>query len=251
MTRLDREYDKVIRSAATESRDRLDLWVKLLRSLEVCSVAEVGVYRGQFARRMLGECPGIQTYYLIDPWRSLPRLDKPLARSEKNWDRVYAEAVQATEPFAHRRVVLRGTTQEVIDRIPDGCLDLVYLDGDHTLRGIAIDLVKVLPKVRNGGWIAGDDFCANLWQHGPRYEPTLTFPFAAYFAEAIDAPIYALPWNQFLIAKTSGGHHEFVDLVGRYSMRGLKQLQYGWSARLAWGFRALWRRVLRAGAIGG
>ena len=32
--------------------------------------------------------------------------------------------------------MLRGTTTEVIDRVPDRSVDFAYIDGDHTLRGI-------------------------------------------------------------------------------------------------------------------
>jgi hypothetical protein len=49
--------------------------------------------------------------------------------------------------------VLRGRTRELINQIPDDSLDFAYIDGDHTLRGITIDLVRLLPKMREGGVI--------------------------------------------------------------------------------------------------
>ena len=76
------------------------------------------------------------------------------------FEKFYRETMAKTEAWAGKRKVLRGTTTEVIDEIPDGALDFAYVDGDHTLRGITIDLVRVLGKVRQGGWIGGDDFCA-------------------------------------------------------------------------------------------
>jgi len=59
-------------------------------------------------------------------------------------------------------VILRGKTAEVIDQITDGELDLAYIDADHTLKGIAIDLIRVYPKVRDGGFLGGDDFTTTL-----------------------------------------------------------------------------------------
>jgi hypothetical protein len=46
----------------------------------------------------------------------------------------------------------------------------------------------------------------------------LVFPFALYFAEAVGAPIHALPANQFLIEKpqSSSGSFEFHDTTGIY-----------------------------------
>ena len=59
------------------------------------------------------------------------------------------------------------------------------------------------------GFLGGDDFCTSIWQHRERFEPTLVYPFAVHFAEAMDAPIIALPHNQFLIQKVDG--FAFVD----------------------------------------
>ena len=111
----------------------------------------------------------------------------------------------------------------MIDQIPDGSLDFAYVDGDHTLRGITVDLIKVFPKVREGGWIGGDDFSPSIWQHSEEYEPTLVFPLAVHFAEAMDARIYGLPHKQFLIEKAADSGHAFVDLTGRYGDLELKR----------------------------
>jgi hypothetical protein len=112
-------------------------------------------------------------------------------------------------------VILRGRTTEVVHAIPDGSLDLAYVDADHTLRGISIDLIRIWPKVRAGGFVGGDDFCPSMWQHHDRFEPTLVYPFAVYFAEAVDAPIIALPHDQYLIQKVDEGF-AFSDTTGLY-----------------------------------
>jgi hypothetical protein len=198
------------------SRRRLDLWVSFLNGVQPAEVAEVGVYRGAFAARLLNECPSISSYYMLDPWRHLDDWNKPANKSDDIFEQLYEEAMERTSEHAYKRVVLRGKTSEVVDRLPDEGLDFVYVDGDHTLRGVTIDLVKVFSKVRTGGWIGGDDFRRSIWQHDQAYEPTLVFPFAVYFAEAVDARIYGLPYNQFLIEKASEGGYEFVDLTGGY-----------------------------------
>src|SRR5206468_4924808 len=99
------------------------------------------------------------------------------------------EAKLKTDFAGSRRVILRGKTTDVIDQIPDAELDLAYIDGDHTLRGIAIDLIRVYQKVSPNGFIGGDDFTPSMWEHKTSFEPTLVFPFAVYFAEAVGATI--------------------------------------------------------------
>jgi len=112
----------------------------------------------------------------------------------------------------------------VIDEIPDQSLDFAYIDGDHTLRGITLDLIQLLPKIKDGGLIGGDDFVNKPWQHGSAYEPTLVCPFAVYFAEAMRLPFVALPHKQFLIQKAADASFSFVDLTGTYSDLSLKKL---------------------------
>jgi hypothetical protein len=212
-----------LRALGEAAANRLELWTRFAREAEARQVAEIGVYRGRFAARMLGDCPAIEIYYMVDPWRNLEDWNKPANTSDDEFERIFREAMERTGEHEAKRVVLRGTTTEVIDHLPDGSVDFAYIDGDHTLRGITIDLIRVFPKVRPGGWIGGDDFTPSIWQHADEYEPTLVFPLAVHFAEAVGARIYGLPHKQFLIEKTADGDHAFTDLTGRYGDTGLRR----------------------------
>jgi hypothetical protein len=218
--RLD---DAAVTAIVEGTDSRRELWTRFLTAARVREMAEIGVWKGNFAALVLRECDGIETYYMIDPWRPLPDWNKPTNRSRREFNQIFDEAMEKTRPWVGRRVVLRGRTNGVIHRIPDGRLDFAYIDGDHTLRGITIDLVRTYPKIRDGGWIGGDDFSPSIWQHEEDYEPSLVFPFAVHFAAAVGARIYALPHRQFLLEKRRGGQHEFIDLTGLYDDIGLRQ----------------------------
>ncbi|HWT25074.1 MAG TPA: class I SAM-dependent methyltransferase, partial [Solirubrobacteraceae bacterium] len=200
----------------------LALWQAIVDATGARAVSEIGVYRGRFAASLLERCTGIERYYMIDPWRHLDDWNKPANKDDDEFARFYREALAKTDAWSAKRVVLRGTTAEVIDQIPDDSLDFAYIDGDHTLRGITIDLTKIFPKVRDGGWIGGDDFSPSIWQHDESYEPTLVFPYAVHFAEAVGARIFALPHRQFLIHKSAGDGFAFIDLTGRYGSVDIK-----------------------------
>jgi hypothetical protein len=203
-----------LRALADAAPNRLDFWAAFVRRAQIRQMAEIGVYRGDYAARLLADVPAIETYYMIDPWRHLEDWNKPANKRDKQFQRFFDETMEKTAAAGPKRKVLRGKTTEVIDEIRDGSLDFVYVDGDHTLRGITIDLVKAFGKLGPGGWLGGDDFSPTIWQHGDEFEPTLVFPFALYFAEAVDAKVYGLPHRQFLIHKVPG--FEFVDMTGRY-----------------------------------
>ena len=179
-------------------------------------MVEVGVYQGEFAESVLRHCESVTKYYMVDPWRHLDDWNKPSNQSDAVFEEFLRTTKERTEFAANRRAILRGKTTDVIDQISDGELDFAYIDGDHTLKGIAIDLIRVFPKVKPGGYVGGDDFAPNMWQHKTKFEPTLVFPFAVYFAEAVGATIYALPYSQFCLQKAEGDTFQFIDLTGQY-----------------------------------
>ena len=213
--------EQIIRESIVSSNSRLDLWTLFLQTTKVKSMVEVGVYSGNFASWLLDKCDSIEKYYMLDPWRHLADLNEPLNEDDDSFEQILSEAKEKTAFAANRRVILRGKTTEVVDKIPDAELDFAYIDGEHSLRGITIDLIRLFPKVRDGGWIGGDDFSSTPWPHPTTFEPVLVFPFAVYFAEAVDARIYALPHSQFLIEKNRTQSFSFVDLTGDYQNTNL------------------------------
>ncbi|SFK64571.1 Methyltransferase domain-containing protein [Shimia haliotis] len=197
--------DKIVETAIEQSASRHDLWVNLITSLKCAALCEIGVWRGEFAETLLSRVDGIESYVLIDPWRNLPDWNKPANKSDIAFENIRKHALHRVEPFADKVVEMRGTTKEMCPMIADRSLDFAYLDGDHTLRGITIDLTMVLPKIREGGFIGGDDFTKTIWQHSDEFSPSEVFPYAIYFAEAHDLTIYTLPRNQFLIVNDNSG----------------------------------------------
>jgi Methyltransferase domain len=213
---------QLIDDCISAAGDRYDFWVNFINTLGVRNALEVGIFRGDFSEKMLQGCECLEKYYMLDPWRNLDGWDKPANADNKTLELLMQRSLERTEFASNRRIVLRGKTTEVIDEIPDHSLDFAYIDGDHTLKGITLDLMRVYPKIKAGGYIGGDDFCPGELQHFPRFEPTLVFPFAIYFAEAVSARIYTLPYEQFVIEKSTNGFFELVDLAGTVTSTGLK-----------------------------
>jgi hypothetical protein len=178
---------------------------------------------------------------MLDPWKHLDRWAKPANVSQAQFDKIYDEAMSRTEFAAARRTVLRGQTVEVIENIPDESLDFIYIDADHTLKGISIDMIRAYPKLKAGGIIGGDDYSPTIWQHADRFEPTLVCPFAAYFAEAVGAALVIYPQNQFAIVKPKGFGTDFrvIDTTKRYGAPTIRPQV----ARPPWAYRS---KIVRA-----
>lgn len=212
----------IIRCARAAS-SREAFWSSLIRETDIRSMAEVGVWRGAFAECLLRDCPEITRYVMIDPWQHLADWEKPCNVVDSVFEEIYAEAMRRTRFAEARREVLRHTTREAAAQLADGSLDFVYVDGDHTLRGITIDLISTFAKVKPGGFLGGDDFTPSIWQHDPHHEPTLVCPLAVHFAEAVNCPIYALPHGQFLIVKDPAAGFDFIRMAPGYESLSLRR----------------------------
>jgi SAM-dependent methyltransferase len=212
------DTSRVIGLAAASATDRSDLWSTVINTLQLATAVEVGVFEGGFASHILAHCPTVSSYYMLDPWRHLDNWNKPANMADREFAGIRERALAVTQFAEGRRIVLEGTTAEVAHQLPDQGLDFAYVDADHTLRGITIDLIRLWPKLRPGAILAGDDFCTSVWQHHPQFEPTFVFPWAVHFAEAMGCEILGLPFNQFAIIVNSGSPSGFAfhDLTQSY-----------------------------------
>src|SRR5262245_28360289 len=99
-----RDIRTTIERAAGDATNRHALWSRIVAGLASSTmVAEVGVWRGEFAEHLLRNCPAIQTYYMLDAWRHLPQWNKPFNVSNVQFDAVLAEALSRTQFAADRR----------------------------------------------------------------------------------------------------------------------------------------------------
>ena len=204
------EIDTIIKYSVKVSKNRIELWINILSNLKVKNICEIGVFKGFFAEKLLNSLDHIESYILIDPWRNLSDWNKPSNSSDEEFDSIRLEALQRLTKHKDKIKEFRDITKEAAKGINLNSLDFAYIDGDHTLRGITIDLDAIFDKVKNGGFIGGDDCTKNIWQHGTTFDPTMVFPYVIYFAEAKNLRIYLLPYGQFFIYKGSEAY-EVID----------------------------------------
>lgn len=178
-------------------------WTQVMRAMEVERVAEVGVWRGEFTQAVLDEkLESLQEYVLADPWRHLKNWNMPFNVEKERFDKIYASTMQKVHELDLRRVVrvLRGTSLEVQANVTTESLDFVYIDGDHTITGITIDMLAWYRKVRPGGVLAGDDFRAPQYC-GNKHQPVGVKPVVTAWAQALGVKLYEMGEYQWGIIK--------------------------------------------------
>ena len=96
--------------------------------------------------------------------------------------------------------MLRSKSVVAAKMVEDETLDFVYIDGDHTAKGITIDLFVWVPKVKRGGLVCGDDWGGNK-EHGTTFDPTMVQPVVKGYAEAINVTVYDMGGGQWGFVK--------------------------------------------------
>jgi hypothetical protein len=191
--------------ARSIAQARAILWASHLKQLAPRTGAEIGVWKGLFAEQIVAKVPTLEAYYLVDPWAHLASWDKPFNVADDEFAQVFAQAMNRTRDAPDRERgqkyrVLRGQSAEMAAPLPNGSLDFVYIDGDHTAEGTRKDLDAWYPKLRPGGWLCGDDYTDH--QHdGDGYAPTRVKSVVDAFAKARHSDVKVLQLKQYYFRK--------------------------------------------------
>lgn len=139
-----------------EIKYRRDLW-KLIENVHG-NIAEIGVAEGNFSEDMLKWPIKPRKVYMVDRWKSV-RSQKGDAAHSQHWhDKNLATVLARTAIYGSRAIVLRGDSIVVCNQVPDKSLALVYIDGDHSYRGVMDDIWAWGQKVIDGGVMAFHDY---------------------------------------------------------------------------------------------
>lgn len=128
-------------------------------------MVEVGVLRGALSNFLLAQHPGL-AIVMVDNWLTTDRQpesyratrdEHALHRSPGRVARHRADALAVACAHSGRARVIEASSVDAAAREADHSFDLVFLDADHSERGVRTDIAAWLPKVKPGGWIGGHD----------------------------------------------------------------------------------------------
>lgn len=122
-------------------------------------IAEIGVFRGESTLSLFNYCD-IKKIYLIDPFnKEIADSFNPTDGTNRHInDSLFEETKSKLSKYLDKVVFLKETSDDAFNKINDGELDFLFIDGCHTYECVYKDLVNYYPKVKSGGIISGDDF---------------------------------------------------------------------------------------------
>lgn len=130
------------------SRTQAEEVLKRLPDGEVLG-AEIGVFKGHMSKRLLERRDLI--LFMVDNWLPMPLYSVSADEQESN-------RLMAMRNAGRRGIILHMDSAEAAKWIPDGCLDFVFIDADHSYEGVKRDIQAWRPKLKAGGLLSGHDY---------------------------------------------------------------------------------------------
>lgn len=130
--------------------------LNLIPKNSIC--CEVGVFEGSFSNIIINTV-NPEKFYMVDLFQgNMVSGDKngnnmkeiSLDESYKNLKEKYYNNNKVT--------IFKGTSEQFYKSIPEGHLDFIYIDGDHSYEGVRLDLQYARSRVKKNGIISGHDY---------------------------------------------------------------------------------------------
>jgi hypothetical protein len=120
--------------------------------------AEIGVQRGDYAKKILSNWDG--HLFLFDSWRNFPTgdyVDVANVSDEDHKTNLNACLDNLSE-YDGRYTLCRALSPEVSQHFKDESFDLIYIDANHSYEGCLLDIEGWIKKIKLGGCICGHDY---------------------------------------------------------------------------------------------
>ena len=68
--------------------------------------------------------------------------------------------------FGHEDIIIpiRSIVKEILSQLPNDSFDIIYQDGNRILEHIFLDIELAKPKVKDGGYLVGDDLAVQAYE---------------------------------------------------------------------------------------
>jgi len=130
--------------------------------IDIDIAVEVGTYKGDFGQQIIDKTSP-NTFYAVDPLRLFPGMISYPGFEFDSQESLDALAEKVSNRFSNQgHILLRGTSKEQSTTFENESVDFVYIDGDHTYEGCKLDIDLWWPKIKQGGILAGHDFCNSV-----------------------------------------------------------------------------------------
>lgn len=137
-----------------KSRDGLGQW---LNDAGLTGIGvEVGVLSGGNAAQIMSQWSG-QLLHLVDPWE---KIDPTIYKEAQGWspEVCYEECQKLAARYPMRIKLHKMLSMDAALMFPNGSLDWVYIDANHSYDAVINDLMFWWPGIKAGGLLGLHDY---------------------------------------------------------------------------------------------
>lgn len=115
--------------------------------------AEIGVERGQFAKRIFDRSPAVKLY-CVDPWAAYDGYREHVPQERQD------QFLEQTKDLlrGYDATIVREYSLAAAERFKWGSLDFVYIDANHEYDHVLADCDAWSKRIRSGGIVSGHDY---------------------------------------------------------------------------------------------
>jgi hypothetical protein len=125
--------------------------------------AEIGVYKAKMSQHLLNSIPNLELY-VIDRWSEYTVKEKlgdkrsPMVYLKKDtWKKIHKKVIKIQKKYKNMHII-RQDSGKASMKFKDNYFDFVFIDGDHSYKGVLKDIKSWYPKVKTGGYLSGHDY---------------------------------------------------------------------------------------------
>jgi predicted O-methyltransferase YrrM len=115
-------------------------------------IAEIGSFAGSSSELFALHCANLHCVDAWDPYWEITQIEI-VKEAEARFDEMAKNYPHITK--------IKSLSAIAADKYPDQTFDLVYIDAAHDRENVTKDILAWLPKVKDGGTIAGHDYKYN------------------------------------------------------------------------------------------
>lgn len=132
------------------------LFGKVIERKKLKTGVEIGVAFGGHSESLL-RTTSTDKLYGVDPYLHIDDYEDPMNLPQEEFDQLYDYTLKRLSRFGERYQHIRKCSIEAVNNIPEE-IDFIYIDADHSYKGVWEDLCIWYPQVRIGGVIGGHDY---------------------------------------------------------------------------------------------
>lgn len=134
-----------------------------IQGIEKPRGAEIGVFKGDMSACLLRGSPDLELI-MVDSWEGSGAAydgdsgDWHADLTDSAQEEFMAAAERRVAFTGDRASINRGRSVDMAREVPEGSLDFVFIDADHSYQGCKADIEAWAPKLKAGGWLCGHDY---------------------------------------------------------------------------------------------